>query len=387
MRVQSLCAVWLVIALGTATPGDAAFSHASGRAMANATFEIGVTHTENEQRTWEKVAGSLPAVESLLSQGVFRWQNLCIPNINTVPGVYKWSEADLAVSLARNTSQNDGQIVVRLFDPPGWMQPDSCNKSPWTKSGCGISRKHWGDFARLAGAVASRYKGVVSHYLVWNEMDGFSRDVNGNLVFDQVNYTLFYNMVYAAVKHADPDAMVGGPYAPISRGQLPPGSSGEVNGSWGTLNPAVPALLRYWLQHAAGADFIAVDGHLAYVVTRGANGTWQHTPSVPSHPEVSAGIFSATNKFIGGLTSLPIWWSEIYPVPCHDYWPGMNWTTAQQVAVYRAGMRAAAQGATLALNWGGMSNDNCVAGMYDSQGVPSPFYTVAKEVNHRQAVP
>ena len=83
-------------------------------------------------------------------------------------------------------------------------------------------------------------------------------------------------------------------------------------------------------------------------------------------------------------TTMPIIWSEIYPVPCHDYWPSMNWSTAEQLRVYRAGMTEAAKGAALALNWGAMSNENCVAGMYDQSGAPTPYFAVAKEINDKR---
>ena len=183
--------------------------------------------------------------------------------------------------------------------------------------GSTLRPEHFDDFAAFCGEVAARYPDVL-HFLVWNEMDGF----RGGGSFDAHGYTQLFVKVSTAVKKVNPRARVGGPYVPISAGQLPPGAAGAVSGAWGAVSPAVLELIEYFLDHAVGHyDFVTLDGHLAYNSTRLNGTTWR-----PPYPDAlsATGIFPAVTSWTRrALTArgsaAPIWWSEMYPVPCFDY--------------------------------------------------------------------
>ncbi len=59
----------------------------------------------------------------------------------------------------------------------------------------------------------------------------------------------------------------------------------------------------YWLAHAHGADFVSVDG---WSTTRDAG--WL------TDPVSAAPMFAAVTEWLRSRTSLPVWWSEFYPV-------------------------------------------------------------------------
>jgi hypothetical protein len=63
-------------------------------------------------------------------------------------------------------------------------------------------------------------------------------------------------------------------------------------------------VVSYWLEHAAGADFVVVDGPTSL-----KDGSYL----VP--PAESAAKYRAVNEWLRARTDLPIWWAEVYPVP------------------------------------------------------------------------
>lgn len=100
------------------------------------------------------------------------------------------------------------------------------------------------------------------------------------------------------------------------------------------------------------------------------------------------GIFSAVGEWLRQHTDLPLWWSEFYPVPCHDYWQDMDWTVEYQMEVYRRALEEASKHADLVLNCPAQANDNCVLGAYNDTsveggGYPTPLCDLAKEFNQR----
>ena len=300
----------------------------------------------------------------------------------------------------RNASEVSGRLVLRLFDAPGWMV-NTTKKT--TQIGNGPLRHDMYDaFSEFCGIVAKRYPDV-THYEVWNELNGFignwsfAKGVDG-MTTDKVGYTSLFIKVATAIKQVNPGAKVGGPYVPITQGQLPPNRTGECSGKWGAINPALLDFIRYFVQNAKGHyDFFSMDGHLAYESYE-VNGI-HYTRPANNDPLGSTVVFPAATKWVreeSGLSAdVPIWWSEFYPVPCVDtgmYGPTKEpWPLPLQLAVYRkmlTEISAPELGVEVALNWAAMQqhdNPNCI-GLYNDTsypngGYPTPFYAVVKDIN------
>ena len=365
-------------------------------------FQIGVTHTGTDWSRWSDPV-SVARAESLLREGAITWQSqgvvgsggMWLPSKTppTTPGGYDWSSLDYRVQAMRNASAVRGRMVLRLFDAPQWMDDPNA-----TKRGL-IAPDHFADFAEFCGQVAARYPDV-GHFLVWNEMDGFisGSDWNApcpNMTMNGPSYTELFRLVSRAVKAKNPSAKVGGPYVPISSAQCDPGAAGEVSGPWGAVNKGVLDFIKYFVEHAAGDfDFFAMDGHLAYKRVR-LNGT-SFSPPATADPRNSTEIFPAITAWVressGLRAEVPIWWAEMYPVPCFDttaYEDNRSWPVEEQLAVYTKAVKeisAPELGVEVFLNWGAEANSNCFAAMYNDTklpggGYPTPFYDIARKFN------
>lgn len=104
--------------------------------------------------------------------------------------------------------------------------------------------------------------------------------------------------VYRALKSVNPRIAVGGPYLTIE-------GTGSGRGGWATANPISvrnQAVLRYWLAHKAGADFLAFDRSL----------TDFHDPTTYSVAD-KMGLTHWSGdvcRQIAKLTDLPVWVME-----------------------------------------------------------------------------
>ena len=115
-----------------------------------------------------------------------------------------------------------------------------------------------------------------------------------------------------------------------------PGAAG-LSGPWGSVDSRALAVLIYWLTHAVGADFVAVD----------ADSEPSEGPA-PVDPFRALGKFAAVDDWLTARTSLPIWWSEFYVQP-----GSTSWTTQHQDAVLTAALGLMDRsGASVALLWG-----------------------------------
>jgi len=119
-------------------------------------------------------------------------------------GVFDWSRTDQIVEMANN----DGvDLVIRVDHQPAWAGGGyPTNGAP----------DNYKDLADFFTALATRYKGRIRAYEVWNEPN-LSREWGGKLP-DPGNYAKLLRLCYAAIKAADPNAMV------ISAGLSPTGS-------------------------------------------------------------------------------------------------------------------------------------------------------------------
>lgn len=293
------------------------------------------------------------------------------------------------------------RMIMRLFGAPNWMVNHTKTPGPavWP-----LRRDHYDHFAQFCATVAKRYPDV-TYFEVWNELDGFvgnySWDRLDGLTADYQAYTELFIKVSKAVKAVNPHAKLGGPYVPISAGQLPPGRSSECAGDWGAINPAILKFISHFVRDAKGHyDFFTLDGHLAYEAYRLNGTTWHHPAN--DDPLGSTRIFPAMTRWVresSGLDrSIPIWWAEFYPVPCVDtgnYGPsGKLWPLEQQLAVYKKMLHEISEpslGVEVALNWAAQAGPNCMVGMYNDTsaahgGYPTPFYKIVKDINEMSAV-
>lgn len=128
--------------------------------------------------------------------------------IDTIDG---WAKYDRIVELAE---KHGIRIQARLSNPPAWAQAQG------DPSGFGIP-DDLQDYVNFAAAAATRYRGRITHYQIWNEPniypewgalpDGSPRPI------DPETYTELLCRTHDAIKAIDPDAVIiSGALAPTS---------------------------------------------------------------------------------------------------------------------------------------------------------------------------
>src|SRR5439155_9682723 len=150
--------------------------------------------------------------------------------------------------------------VITLCCAPDWMKGGRPGETDWTKLELAPTPAHYSDFATLSAAVARRYPSV-RHFQVWNELKGFWDPVRQRWNYE--GYTRLYNAVYAALKAVDPRLQVGGPYVVMqsfSSRAAAGDDAATLSGRWGVMDQRALDVVRYWLSHKRGADFLVVDG-------------------------------------------------------------------------------------------------------------------------------
>ena len=140
----------------------------------------------------------------------FGWvkQSFAWRDIETIEkGKYDWYRTDLIVNMVEEA---DLKLLVRIDRQPFWSQevdwPPLENAPP-------ADLQDFGDFC---SAMASRYKGRIAAYQVWNEPN-LSREW-GDKPPNPAEYTDLLKICYEAIKDADPEAIV------ISAGLAPTGT-------------------------------------------------------------------------------------------------------------------------------------------------------------------
>jgi hypothetical protein len=217
------------------------------------------------------------------------------------PGKYNWGSLDERMQRIRSMG---GTPVLTLCCAPTWMvDPLWRGGTDWTKLELAPLPAHVSDFADLAAAAAARYP-YVHDFQVWNEFKGMW-DEPAN-TWDYVRYTELYNHVYDALKGVNPAARVGGPYLPVE-------GTGTGGGDWWSAKPLSQRnrqVLEYWLANSHGADFMALDRALVD----------DHDPNTYTVSE----YLTLTTEFgqimdqARSLTTLPVWWSELYVLDSRD---------------------------------------------------------------------
>lgn len=266
-------------------------------------FQLGITHTQRDLDTVAAAdAETLARAKKLLAR-VVSYQNVHImgwgtDNPNPAPGVYNWDSLDRRMAMVR--SMPNAIPVITLCAAPDWMKGGEAGKTDWTHIEVAPIPEHYADFANLAATIAKRYPDV-RYFQVWNEMKGlWKADINN---WDYVGYTELYNRCYRALKEVNPQIQVGGPYLVIEgtgSDKLPANDATRA-----PISPRNAQVIDYWLEHKAGADFIALD--------RGVQSFHDKNQYTPSELMKFTGQFGNIARQIRAKTDLPIWWAEYYP--------------------------------------------------------------------------
>ncbi len=107
-----------------------------------------------------------------------------------------WLKYDRIVDL---TESYGLRLMVRLSNPPAWTRanPEAGDNAP---------PDDLQDFVNYARAVATRYRGRITHYQVWNEPNIYPEW--GNNPIDPAGYAEMLCRAYAVLKAVDPDIVV-----------------------------------------------------------------------------------------------------------------------------------------------------------------------------------
>ncbi len=111
-------------------------------------------------------------------------------------GVYNWEHADLVVAHAKAQGLT---LIARLDGVPRWARPE---ESTWRS----IEPDHYDDFAAFVYAFVRRYRGLLRHYIIWNEPN-LSLEWGGRPP-DPAGYTELLRRAYRRAKEADPDCVI-----------------------------------------------------------------------------------------------------------------------------------------------------------------------------------
>ena len=190
-------------------------------------FQVGYDYTQNSHLP--SFAGGDPtavaSAKSLLTS-MATFQNAFLMGWGTddpepYPGTFAWSSLDSSVEVMGSTVLASRRMIT-LASAPGWMKVGGASQE-WNMNAA-VDPSHFQDFANLAADVAQRYDGThigangqllprVDYFDVWNELKGFW--TSSGDTWNYQSYTEMYNDVYKAIKAVRPDALVGGPYAPV----------------------------------------------------------------------------------------------------------------------------------------------------------------------------
>jgi hypothetical protein len=135
-------------------------------------------------------------VTRLVQEAGFGWdkQQLRWADIEPSPGKIDWSEIDRMVYSSLAGGLN---VMFSVVTAPTWSRADGRTDGPPDNPQ---------DFANFMSRLATRYKGQVRAYEVWNEQN-LSREWGGGRI-NAGSYVELLKVVYPAIKAADPNAIV-----------------------------------------------------------------------------------------------------------------------------------------------------------------------------------
>jgi hypothetical protein len=198
--------------------------------------------------------------------GMTRWRDL-----ETSRGVYNWGNLDNFISLLNSHGVTD--IIYTFGYTPSWAGPAAT-----------LPPSNNQDFLDFISALATRYKGKITHYETWNEpySSTFWTGTMGQLAQLQKD-------VYTTVKAIDPNATV---HTPVLGSSSTSGDCSNSSASYGT---------GAFFSANGTANFDVVDLHL-----------YPYPLSAGPAPE-TVGVMIANAKCSmnsSGIGSKPIWNTE-----------------------------------------------------------------------------
>ncbi len=119
-------------------------------------------------------------------------------------GIFDWSVADRVVETLNSRGL---KIIARVDFQPSWARADGAGNGP---------PDNYGDYGDFLYAVASRYRGRIQAYEIWNEPN-LAREW-GNRPPNAAEYVALLRVAYRRIKEADANAMV------ITAGLAPTGT-------------------------------------------------------------------------------------------------------------------------------------------------------------------
>lgn len=158
-------------------------------------------------------SGRADADISLVKEAGFRWIKQSIEWRYVEPhekGKFEFNEPDRLLGLIQGTGVN---VIARVDNQPVWARSDKI----FPVDGPPDKLQ---DFADFVHALASRYKGKIQAYEIWNEPN-LAREW-GNKPPDPQHYVELLKIAAEAIKAADPKALI------ISAGLAPTTASGAV---------------------------------------------------------------------------------------------------------------------------------------------------------------
>ncbi len=115
--------------------------------------------------------------------------------VETEPGKFRWVDPD---NVVKALGDQEVKILLRVHGTPAWARPaDSTLTHP---------ASNLADFGNFITELATRYKGRVAAYEIWNEPNLYYEW--GNREPDPELYTRLLQTAYTAIKAVDPDALV-----------------------------------------------------------------------------------------------------------------------------------------------------------------------------------
>ncbi len=184
----------------------------------------------------------------------FAWREI----EGTGKGQFDWDVTDRLVAQVENVGGL--HLIARLDNDPTWATGQAY---PNNQNIIMSPPQNLQDFADYCGAVATRYKGRIAAYQVWNEPN-LRREWGGSAP-NPAGYVELLKTCYGAIKQADPDASV------ISAGLAPTTRSDNV---------AMPDTEFLRQMYAAGAQ--------QYFDVLGAHGAGYKSPPEKDPGEVAA---------------------------------------------------------------------------------------------------
>jgi len=143
----------------------------------------------------------------LVKQAGFGWlkQGVGWRDVEPSKGSFNWKELD---EIVRWMEEQELNLIVRLDHQPAWATGgDTTNGPPRNPE----------DFGNFCFALASRYKGRIRAYEIWNEPN-LAREW-GNKAPNPAEYVALLKVAYRRIKEADPGAIV------VTAGLTPTGTN------------------------------------------------------------------------------------------------------------------------------------------------------------------